>query len=338
MSEETRSQTPIGRTDQPLVEKGTPSKSLQDAIAKGEERGIGVLDAEPEFERLTDANPEQGIFPLLGGYLDDDGKLHRTIHFRAMTGNEEDLLGNDGVDFSERLVSIIASCAVKIGPIEDRATINRAIHNVPSGALTWLMCCVRMVSHWETEKDVVSMELECPMRRCKHLGTYRLPLMLQDLYESPTPEVRTFKTTLPKTKSVIEWELMSSKWDSPMRLIDRAFKGKRPTINLVTRLISWDGEHVQVSPEDFLTADRKKINSRLPGKLVKLIKRVGDLPVVDRETLRGQFEVHEPGIDMEFDVECESCNHEWKEQLNPASTSFFFPQVTSQRSRRRRSI
>ena len=96
-------------------ERGEKSKYLTHAEG-------GVLDTSEGYEQLTEGAPEIGVYTIVGGYLDDEGKLHNQVQLRAMSGHEEDLLSNDAVPFFVRMtpagaleIALLALTAALLG-------------------------------------------------------------------------------------------------------------------------------------------------------------------------------------------------------------------------------
>ncbi len=61
---------------------GTPSQGLSDAMG-----GQDEFESGGDYIPVTDATAESGIFTLIGGYLDDEGVVHRDVYFRSMGGD-----------------------------------------------------------------------------------------------------------------------------------------------------------------------------------------------------------------------------------------------------------
>jgi hypothetical protein len=105
---------------------------------------------------------------------------------------------------------------------------------------------------------------------------------------------------------------------------------------ILVRLREWNGQQVELSSRDFMT-DGARPKLKLSPAAKKWLLQVKNLVTGDRDFLRGEFEDNEPGIDLEVDVECQHCGLEYMARLDVAQESFFFPQATSRRSKRRRS-
>lgn len=321
--------------NQPPLESGTPSRGLQDVLNSAREMDAGgILDTSEGYQPVTDANPEEGIYEIVGGYLDPEGNLHREVHLRAMSGHEEDLMGNRSIGIIKRLNGIMAQCVQRIGSITDRGQIISAVDKLPSGSRTHLLILIRVTSHYRTEKDIYEAEMRCPM--CQHLDTYRVGLLDLERFESPDPTKRSHGVDLPYSEDRVEWKLMGGREDEIMGLLTDASEHEQLTFAILLRLLSWNGEPCELTPSNILDGSGKKI--RLDKKAKELMLRVKNLQVGDREALRESFLEHEPGVDTDLEVNCTKCQEEFYGRINVAQPGFFFPRATSRRSKRRRSI
>jgi hypothetical protein len=307
-------------------------QSVKEAIARGEETGSMVVDQEPDYEPLTQGSPERGIFTLVGGWLDPEGKLHNEIELRAMTGHEEDLLGNNSIPFTSRLEAIMANCCLRFGTITDRGTINQIVRDLPTGMRTHMLICLRIASYYKVEKDIYSMEVECPSRNCRKTSHHQISLASLDLYDPPNPGEMVHTFVLPDSGIEITWKGMTGRWDHAVDVLTRAAPHEALTYAILARMVRWNGEDVELPPSSVLTGDGKK--PLLKGKVVNLIAKLKNLSVMDREAMRSSFLEHEPGIDTDLDFSCPVCGCEFSGQLDVGQPGFFFPQATSMRLRR----
>jgi hypothetical protein len=321
--------------EQTPPEQGTPSRGLKEIIddARTSEAG-GILDASEGYEPITESNPEEGIYELVGGYLDREGVLHREVHLRAMSGHEEDLLGNRSVDMIARLNGIMAQCVKRIGTITDRGEIIRAVNAMPSGSRIHLLILLRVTSHYKTEKDIYEVEMRCPM--CSHLDNYKVNLLELDRFESEDPCKPQHTVKLPYSEEEVLWKLMGGEEDHVMSMLTDVSEHERLTFAIILRLVAWDGEPCELRPSNMLDGSGKKV--RLDKKAKALMLRTKNLSVGDREALRESFMDNEPGVDTDLEVECEKCHEDFFGRINVTQPSFFFPRATSRRSKRRRSI
>lgn len=338
MSENTSTQADGGG------ERGTPSTSLKEAIEKGQASGRGIAVEQGgagDYEPITEPAPEKGLFVLVGGYLDDDGVLHKEVELRAMTGHEEDMLGNRGIPMVQRMDSIMGNCTTRLGDLVDKGSIHKAVRNMPSGTRTHLLICQRIAGHWKTEKDVYEMEVRCPARNsCGKIGYYRLNLLDLDLHEPEDPTRLLHTTELPYSGDQIMWHVQTGTEDRIMQAVaDAGVGGETSALSysILARLREWNGEAVDLDSRDFMTTG-KKPKLKLSRRAKEFLLRVKNLHTGDRDHLRGEFEEKEPGVEVDIEIECQHCGLEYIARLDVNQEAFFFPAATSRRSKRRSSI
>ena len=163
--------------------RGSPSQGLADSGLIGDD-----VSSSGDYESITDAAAESGVFTLVGGYLDDDGEIHREIRLRSMSGDEEDMLGNQGIHILERMGTILSSCIERLGTITDKGKIAQAVSRLPLGSRTHALVCLRRVTHWKRTKDIYEMDVRCPIRACERVGSYNVNLAELDTYDMPEPD------------------------------------------------------------------------------------------------------------------------------------------------------
>jgi len=323
-------------------ETGTPSPQLERlraAAEKGKTEGGGIIQVNeaPEYETLTDAQPESGVFSLVGGYLDRDGVLHKEVEIEAMGGHEEDLMGNRKIPIVLRLNSILSRVVKRIGGITDRGDIARAVSEMPLGTRQHLLIAMRVTSHWLTEKDLYKFNARCP--RCKRESPFTSNLMSLDLYEPDDPSKQLHEVELPYSKSKAQWRILPGEWDHALDVLARnkEMASDFLTHAIIARIVSINGEAIDLSVTDVLTPDKRK--AKLSKRAQQVIKWAKAAKSVDRETLRAAFLEHEPGVDTDIECECknERCGAEWTVTLDLGQEGFFFPQTTSMRSKTRSS-
>jgi hypothetical protein len=332
-------------TEQGNGERGAPSTSLKEAMAKGKAsgKGISVEDSkEGTYESITEPVPEKGLFTLVGGYVDEEGEFHNEVELRAMTGHEEDMLGNRGIPMVQRMDSIMGNCTERLGTFIDKGSILKGVRHMPSGTRTHLLICQRIAGHWKTERDVYEMEVRCPARNsCGKVGYYKLNLLDLELHQPEDPSKMLHKTELPYSGDEITWQVMTGAEDRIMQAVsDGGIGGESSALSyaILARLREWNGEAVDLDSRDFMTVNSKKPKLKLSRKAQAFLLKVKNLLTGDRDHLRGEFEDKEPGIEVDVEVECQFCNLEYVARLDVNQEAFFFPKATSQRSKRRSSI
>lgn len=323
-------------------ETGKPSPQLERlraAVEKSKsEGGILQMDDTPEYETLTDAQPEAGVYSLVGGYIDRDGELHKEVEIEAMGGDEEDLLGNRRVPIVLRLNAILSRVVRRLGTITDRGLISRAVTDMPIGTRQHLLIAMRVTSHWLTEKDLYNFKATCP--RCGKEFDYTINLLSLEHYEPDDPSKQLHEVVLPHSKAKAEWRVLPGEWDHALDVLRRnkEMSSDFLTHAIMGRIVSINGEKIDLSVSDVLTPDKKK--AKLSKRAKQVLKWAKGAKSVDRETLRASFLEHEPGVDTDIECECknERCGATFYVPLDLGQEAFFFPQTTSMRSKTRSSI
>jgi hypothetical protein len=288
-----------------------------------------------DYESITDAAAEAGIFTLVGGYLDDDGVLHREVHLRSMSGDEEDMLGSRGIHVLERMGSILGSCIERLGTITDRGQISQAVHRLPLGTRTHGLISLRRVTHWKRTKDIYEMDVRCPIATCKKVGSYKLNLAELDTHDMPEPEKRVYEVKLLDSGSTVTWRVATAVQERILDVVSDLEESRVLTFAIMVRLDTIDGADVRLGIGDLLTADKKKL--KLTKRAKELFDRVRKMSVGDREDIRESIMDKEPSIDTELDFECVHCHNPFKGELDIGQEQFFFPSATSKRSKQKSS-
>ena len=330
-------------TEKPAQETGTPSSQL-DRLRRAAERSKmegGILEVEsdlPDYETLTRAKPEAGVYSLVGGYLDDDGTLHKEVEIEAMGGEEEDLLGDRKIPIVLRLNSILSRVVKRLGTITDRGQIARAVADMPLGTRQHLLIAMRVTSHWLSEKDEYKFLARCP--RCRRESQHSINLLALEHYEPEDPSKQIYEVMLPYSKEKVEWRVLPGEWDHALDVLSRNKEMATDFLThaIMARIVSVNGEQVELSVTDVLTPDKKK--AKLSKRAMSVLKWAKKSKSVDRETLRASFLENEPGVDTDIECECdnERCGATWSVPLDVGQDAFFFPQTTSMRSKTRSSI
>jgi len=121
------------------------------------------------YQFITEAVSEAGVYPVVGGYLDANGRMQSVVQMKALTGVEEDLLSNDEQPFSMLINAVLANCTVAIGSVIDPGEIRRAItHELSAATRTDMLIALRCVSYWEMTGAVYDFTVKCPIRSCQH--------------------------------------------------------------------------------------------------------------------------------------------------------------------------
>jgi len=310
--------------------RGSPSQGLADSGLIGDD-----VSSSGDYESITDAAAESGVFTLVGGYLDDDGEIHREIHLRSMSGDEEDMLGNRGIHILERMGTILSSCIERLGTITDKGKIAQAVSRLPLGSRTHALVCLRRVTHWKRTKDIYEMDVRCPIRACERVGSYNVNLAELDTYDMPEPDKRVYELKLQDSGVDVAWRVASSAQERVLSAVGDLEESRILTFAIMVRLESIDGKSVRLGIGDLLTADKKKIKlSKAGQEIFNIVRR---WTVGDREDIRSDISDKEPSIDTELEFECNHCHKPFKGDLDIGQESFFFPSATSRRSKKKSS-
>lgn len=326
----------IGPGDQ---ETGAPSPQLErlrQAVEESKVKGGSIIQSEsdlPEYETLTSAQAEAGVFSLVGGYVDRDGELHKEVEIEAMGGEEEDLLGNRKVPIVLRLNAILGRIIKRLGTVTNPGEISRAVAEMPLGTRQHLLVCMRVTSHWLTEKDLYRFTARCP--RCRRESEYTVDLLSLEHYEPDDPSAQTHEVELPYSKTKVIWRVLPGEWDHVLDVLGRnkELASDFLTHAIAVRAVSANGENIVLSVSDVLSPDKTRV--KLNKRAQSVFKWAKKLKSVDRETLRARFLEGEPGVDTDISCECkhERCGAEWSITLDLGQESFFFPQTTLTRSK-----
>jgi len=269
---------------------------------EGEELQKMKVETERFKDGYMDAGPGVLSIELPCGHIDEDDNLYRTIVVKEMTGHEEDILMGKGSILS-RLNAIISNCTVRLGSIEDRATISGAVEKMTAADRLAVMIAIRRVSLG----DFFDVKVQCPNPKCKAILHPSVDLSEVEIMSMPDPMVRQREDTV-STGTTVKWHVMSAEdegWLTSMK------KGKWDELSLamLTRIESINGEPL----------DRSKKTVR---RAVKILKA---LSMRDRIEIRSLFEKNEGSVDTDVEFVCPDCEHEWTADMEIGQASFFFP-------------
>ena len=313
----------------PGPERGKPSPFLQQA------QGGIVDDGSQDYEAITDAVSEVGVYQLVGGYLDEQGVVHKEVKVRSLSGEEEELLGNDSIDVLDRLTSVSISCTERLGTIEDRGEIAKAIHRLSMGSHTHLLIALRRVTHWKRHKDIYEMDVRCPL--CKQVNSYAVNLGTLDVFEMEDPTKREFTEELLDCGKQVTWRLAGLPQSKIFQAVARSKAQDHLvfSISIMARMVSIDGQDVRLRMEDFVQEGQRKLYfSRRATAIYEMVKKWTS---GDRDQLREAFLKKEPGVDTDLEFTCKSCNEDFQGELDVTQKTFFFPSATSRRSKQKSS-
>ncbi len=238
------------------------------------------------------------------GYVDPEGAVQQELVVAEMTGYEEDLLAGKG-PILQRLNQIILNCTRRLGTIEDRGLLNKAVSALTASDRMVALLAIRRVSLG----DLYEVKLQCPNTDCKEEVRYTLNLADVEVKAMADPTKRVFEHTLSSGRQVT-WHVMTS---ADEEWLTRAGKKREDVLTLA--LLS------RVDMVEDQAIDRAKDYKAAMARLKALSTR-------DRNEIRSLFEQCEGHVDTVVDFSCPSCQHEWRDELSLGQASFFFPSAT----------
>lgn len=286
-------------------------KGKRDAIAKAREDELDGRDeaVEPAEKvktkgHMMDVGAGTFSVDLPCGYIDSEGRLHRTMLVGEMTGYEEDILAGKG-EAIPRINKVISNCTKKIGDIEDRKDIVRAVAFLTASDRMAALIAIRRVSLG----DFYDVKVRCPREKCGVESRFNLNLGDIELMMMENPTKREFVDTL-KSGRVVQWHIMSAH-DEEWLTTKQKKKEDLLTLNLLARVDKIDDENIAK-----LRDDKKTYPEAL-----KALKR---LSISERNEIRSLFDEAEGSVETEVDFECPECGFQWKADMDVGQPSFFF--------------
>lgn len=274
----------------------------QPALVEKEETMVAP-SADPQLAmtqqaRVLEPKGSNGVFTLPVGYLDREGKLHREVHLREITGVEEDILGSKQVPNHKRISMILANCLVSVGPISDRGSLNNIARELTLGDRGYLFFGLRRISLG----DEYPFRARCPGKGsdgkdCGYEGLFELDLSTLEKIVPAHPARRVHETKLPSGK-VVQFRRLTGNDEEELAKIRSV--GAARSSAMFLRILTIDGE----AP----TLDQ--------------IKAMG---MRDRDELWVAFDEEDGGMETSIQLQCPRCYLEFEEEVEPGQTGFFFP-------------
>ena len=253
---------------------------------------------------ILEERSTQDIFTLPCGYYDENTcVLHREVHLREMSGDEEDLLANFQIPFAKRINGVFGSCITRIGDIP-APKVPKIIPHLPVGDRSFLLFALRRRSLG----DKFPMRERCPSCNATHIYIYDLSLI--QALPMPEPERRHYVVELP-SGGAATWHPITGADDLRKEEYKQALQPR--SLNIFIRLDDINGE----------------------PPTPKAVKRMS---YRDRDFLRGQFTKFEGGVETSVEVNCKSCGFEFERDIDPGSQGFFSPSEMLEYEKRKRAI
>jgi hypothetical protein len=240
-------------------------------------------DAEPE-ER-----PDEGLFVLPGGYLDERGELHREVRLAPLNGHDEESLAHaaPGTASAAAVTALLTRCIARVGSIErvDAALVRDLL----VCDRDYLVLCLRSFA-FGPRVDAV---MKCRSPECGKRMDVRFSLDgLQ--FERRAVRSRFFKTRLASPVSV-----------------ERG--GAREETRLVEFRLPTGGDQEELS--EVFRDDGERALRLLLSRTVKRVGTFDDvdaaliagLPFEAREEVAAQMRRLSPQVEIEIEGECPEC-------------------------------
>lgn len=247
-------------------------------------------------QQMETPHSSVGSFTLPCGYIDAEGKLHKQVDVREIRGYEEDMLASEQVPAESKIDLLIGGCLTRIGDISDPAKIKYLVPELAVGDRVMLLFAIRRV----TLGDSLPVRETCP--KCDSSTLFTINLGELDVVPMKDPFQRVYDTTLPSGLAV-RYRLAVGSDDLRLRKILAGNKTDKMSAMMLMRL--------------------ELINGKRP-ELVDL----KELGMKDRMALRDALKENDGGVDTTLELECPSCQYEWKKELNIVARDFFFPSET----------
>lgn len=255
-----------------------------------------MIQMMPPLQDGAKSSVDQWILPT--GYLDEAGRLHREVHLRELTGEEEDILTSRNMPIHVRLGKILENCVVSIGEYDGNNPRWRSIiKDLVSTDRLFLILKLRILSLG----PIYSAKMVC--RKCEAVSAQSVDLNDFKISGLKDPMTRVWSGTLPSgmtyvAKSQTGWE------DAKLAKFSDESKDMM-SLSMLGRLVELNG------------------NTKIE---LKDLKKLG---WPDRHSLRKDFSSREGDVDNSIEYECSQCGHQNKEPVDIGSTNFFFPSEAS---------
>lgn len=256
-----------------------------------------VLDGQdaPVVQPLVDtAKSSVGSYELPTGYIDGDGVLHKEVVVREITGEEEDILSSRKMPMYVRMNKVIENCVLSIGSYKQGVPEwSKIIKDLIVTDRLFLLIKIRIV----TLGELFSFKAKCPNESCGKYSSQTTSLDEFEIKGLKDPMLRSWKGKLPKSGYSYTARIQTGADEEKLAKVS----GSEDLLSLamLARLIELNGE----SPV-----------------ALAAVKKLGSM---DRQFLRGDFDIHEGEIDNTVQITCPHCSNEFSDEVSIASPSFF---------------
>jgi len=238
-------------------------------------------------------------FPLPVGYVDGEGKVHRHLTLREMTGVEDDMMGNADLPIGERCTNVLSSCVDRIGEITDKETIRKAISDELEVGLPLTeqdRIAAMIYLRRSSLGEIYKFERDCP--RCgKKAENRAVDLRTLKIDECKHPDRRRVKLTLPRSGKVAVVKVLTAKGALEIGKL-RPDQKDLKSLAIVVRVESLDGQPL--------------------GDPFSAVAKIQSLPQADRNMIRKVYNAMETYVETDIDVECRNpiCRYKWQFPLD----------------------
>ena len=253
-------------------------------------------------QQMESPAPGVGIFNLPTG-LFEGGNLITEVQLREISGVEEDLLLAKSGSPLQKFNTVLTNCIVRIGSITSRETIARLALDMRTGDRSFLLICLRRVSLG----DEYPFEFKCENDACAAKSTQTVNLADLETFQADEPAKMTWEFVLP-SKRVAVVKVATGHLEMTQDKVGKTHSADAVTRALATRLESLNGASVTIPV-------------------------IQQMPIRDRDALRGFFDKIDGGIETTVEVACPVCKTEVSVEVDPGTAGFFFPSALKKRSK-----
>ncbi|GLZ78608.1 hypothetical protein Afil01_34150 [Actinorhabdospora filicis] len=255
--------------------------------------------------------PREHEVELPVGYLDADGRLHRTARLRKMTGHEEALLGDRKLRSNGgRLVTeLLSGCLRGLGKLErvDR----RIIGELTSADRNFLLLELRKLT-FGTELEA---SYTCPSCKETTMSVEDLESFPVRVSDDPVPPEITVQLEdgfedrgKDAWYDLLRFRLPVGTDEERVAPVARENPAKGTNALLARCLVAVSGDG-----EEMPAARREALGTKI----------LSDLTMGDRARIERAFREEMPGLDLTREIDCQTCGRPMKTSLD--LTGFFTP-------------
>lgn len=221
------------------------------------------------------------VFDLPTGWLGPEGAIHKRVEMREMTGYEEDVIGDDRLPYNVRMNRILAGCTVKLGPVTDKAQLEKIMDELTSVDRMKMLVMIRVAS----VPEPYEFGATCP--HCSKKGTHQLDLLTVQFEGLKDPKLREYEVGLPSGKKAL-CRVLTGELENRVSELDKA---------------------------DIMSGSILLRMAKL-GENAPTLEDIKKLPLKDRSMLRKKFDEVEGGFERAIQVECKFCKKGFESRLD----------------------